>query len=133
MKELLQLIETNKDILTIGSALTIDTIKYQKELSKEKKALIPAELIDFLKKYNGIAYDLGCIYAINSEREILPNIIDRNKNNKSTNLLYIGEDNFDYLAYNQTSNSYQIIDKSDNEVLKEHKDLEEAILYIIKI
>lgn len=133
MKELIKEINSNHHILTIGKAYSFDVISYQKNLTQNNLPKIPLEMIDFLKIFNGIGYDLGTIYGINVEKDILPNILEKNLNKKQKNLLYLGEDNFNYLAYNQKKSIYQIIDKSDYEVLKEYEDITDAIMHIIKI
>lgn len=134
MQDLIKTIEKKEHLLKINKASTFDIISSQKKLVKNNIPKIPKELIEFLKIYNGIGYDDGYIYGIDVDKDILPNIIDKNlKLKNQSEYIIFGENTFDYLVYNEKKSLYQIIDKSDYEVIKEYKELSRAILYIIKI
>ena len=109
-----------------GNALSsLDIIKYQKLATKQLNTVFPPQFVALIKKYDGI--------NINSS-QILP-MKDIIKTNSSYRKPYIilGYDDFDWIAYNKNTKHYQIIDKSDNEVLEETPNLSTALHYILKI
>ena len=110
-------------------------INLQQQLKHQNFAPLPLEFTKFLHIYNGLNYNDGVICGIYEEN----NHQDISSINKSIShplhkdLIFLGYDNFDYLAYNQKHQIYQIIDKSDLEVLEEYSDLSNAIQHILKI
>ena len=51
---------------------------------------------------------------------------------KNGNILILGQDEFDYLTYNAEKKYYQIIDKSDLEVLEDKLSIISGINQILK-
>ena len=107
----------------------------QQFLKQHNYALLPPEFIEFLHHFNGISYNGSTIYGILTSQ----NLQDISKTNTSIihplhkDLVFLGHDDLDYLAYNERHQVYQIIDKADFEVLEEYKDLSSALQHILKI
>ena len=110
-------------------------INLQQQLKHQNFGLLPLEFAKLLYIYNGLSYNDGVICGIFEEN----NFQDISSLNKAIShplhkdLIFLGYDSFDYLAYNQKHQIYQIIDKSDLEVLEEYSDLSNAIQHILKI
>lgn len=107
----------------------------QQHLKQNKMALLPTEFVSFLHLYNGINFNGGVICGIYDYGN-LQDISTLNhfvKHPLHKDLSFLGYDDFDYLAYNQKYNVYQIIDKSDLEVLEEYSDFSSAVQHILKI
>lgn len=129
MQQLQKIIEPN-------SYLTSTDIMTTQQILKQKKyASLPADVTEFLHTYNGISYNGGTVCGI-YPHENYQNLLTLNQNTKHPlhkDLIFIGYDDFDYLAYNQKHHIYQIIDKADLEVLEEYQDFSDALQYILKI
>ncbi len=125
MKAIINKISQNKQ-KSCGKALsTIDIIKYQKLAAKQLHTAIPPQFVELVKKYDGI-------YINNSQILPIKDIFQTNLSYKKPNII-IGYDDFDWITYNTNSKNYQIIDKTDNEVLEETSNLSTALHYILKI
>lgn len=108
----------------------------QKELAQNRNAPLPKGFLEFLHRCNGISYDGAGIFGIAPEGRIFLDIVPANQMSPFSGcpeLVILGCDEFDYLAYNAECRRYQIIDKEDLEVLEEYSDIEPAILHILKI
>ena len=108
----------------------------QKELVQNRNASLPHDFLEFLHRCNGISYDGAAIFGIAPEGRIFLDLVQANKMSPLSGfpeLVILGCDEFDYLAYNAERRQYQIIDKEDSEVLEEYSDIEPAILHILKI
>lgn len=130
------IIDKLQSIINKNSSLTqIDFILTQQILKQHNIAPLPQDFITFLKSYNGFENNGGTICGIYKNK----NIDDISILNTSIlhplhkDLVFLGYDDFDYLAYNQRHQVYQIIDKDDLEVLEEYTDLSLAIQHILKI
>lgn len=136
MKDLRRALEhefSNMHGLVIKPADIADT---QRMLVDNKIIPIPNSFINFLEVYNGINYKGGEIFGIKPPSNLSGDILDINIKQErliKSNYLILGVDDFDYLVYNQKKSLYQIIDKSDLEVLEEYSEVEKAISYILKV
>ena len=112
-----------------------DIIYFQQTLAHNKFAILPADFINFLYKYNTINYNGKIICGILHQ----DNYADILTLNKKVNhplhkdLVFLGYDDLDYFAYNQKHKCYQIIDKLDFEVLEEYPDFSNTLQHILKI
>lgn len=123
-----------EDININSSNTSISVIILQQFLKQQGFAALPADFIEFLHDGNGIIRNGGVICGINTDK----NNCDISNLNKSIlhplhkDMVFLGYDDFDYLAYNQKHKVYQIIDKDDFEVLEEYTDFASAAQYILK-
>jgi len=110
-------------------------INLQQQLAINKKGSLPEDFVKFLYFYNGINYNGGVICGIYNHGNLqdILTINEQIKHPLHKDLSFIGYDDFDYLAYNQKHKVYQIIDKSDLEVLEEYSDFSSAAQHILKI
>lgn len=97
---------------------------------------ISPEYAEFLKNYNGMSYDGGCLYGIGPH--ILKNldileINQRLRRYDCRERIILGHDEFDWLAYHPGRGTYQLLDKEDAALLEEFTSLSQALRYIIKI
>lgn len=136
MKQLLQDIE-NLDYAIIGSPLketTLDDVCNTLVASNHPD--IPDDMIDFLFKFNGISCNDGYIWGIDDAHHGIYDIAAENlisSNPHSEIILLLGENTLTYIAWNQKSKKYVMIDKSTFEELHRFENLAEAISYILKI
>ena len=125
MKAIINKISQNKQ-KSCGNALSsLDIIKYQKMANKQLSTSIPPQFVELIKKYDGININSSCVLP-------MKDIFKTNMTYKKPYII-IGYDDFDWIAYNKSTKNYQIIDKSDNEVLEETPNLSTALHYILKI
>lgn len=114
----------------------IDILQYQRELMQNNLPMLPQSFVDFLHSANGVSYNGAEIWAIFTNQACFKDIKKENlslKFESNKNLLILGINDFDYLAYNQAEKLYQIIDRQDWEVLSQSADLSEMLSYILKI
>ncbi len=125
-----------QNIIKTTSTITSTNIIFMQQFLKQHNyALLPDEFVEFLHYFNGISYNGSVIYGIYTNE----NLQDISNTNTSIihplhkDLVFLGHNDFDYLAYNQKHQIYQIIDKADFEVLEEYQDLSPALQHILKI
>jgi len=120
----------------INSDLTSeDIIHFQQMLAYHKFALLPMDFINFLYKYNGLNHQGNIVCGI-FYQDVYADLLSLNERVKHPlhkDMVFLGYDTFDYLAYNQKYKCYQIIDKTDFEVIEEYQDFASALQYILKI
>ncbi|MDR1694193.1 MAG: hypothetical protein LBR70_03255 [Lactobacillaceae bacterium] len=136
MKRLVHTIEHEFENLHGLYPNSADIADTQRALVENKIATIPNSFIDFLESINGINYKGGEIFGINPPSNLAGDILDINLKQErfiKSKYIILGVDDFDYLVYNQEKSLYQIIDKSDLEVLEEYPEAERAISYILKV
>lgn len=108
----------------------------QKELMQNHNAMLPEDFLEFLHNFNAAAYDGAKIFGIAPDGKIFMDIVLANQMSPlagKQNMVLLGCDELDYLAYNTQTQTYQIIDKEDLEVLEEYSEIEPAIKHILKI
>lgn len=114
----------------------IDILQYQKDLMKSNLPMLPQDFINLLHFANGISYNGAEIWAIFPNGENFKDIKKENLNRKleaDDNLLVLGTNDFDLIAYNKSENIYQIIDRQDNEVLDQSSNLAEMLSWILRL
>lgn len=114
----------------------IDILQYQRDLMQNKLPMLPQSFVNFLHFANGISYNGADVWAIFPKQNYFKDIKKENlslKFERKNELLFLGINDFDYLAYNQAENLYQIIDKDDWEVLSQSSDLSEMLSQILRI
>ena len=95
----------------------------QKILVKMGLNFIPESYIDFLKHYNGIKANGAYLYGATVDNDL--DIVDQNSLlRKPQNVILLGHNDFDFLAYNYLLNCYQIIDRNDLAVLDTYEETE---------
>lgn len=105
-------------------------------LNQGNIAAIPQDYIHFLHFCNGLNYQDTWLCGIFTEHTQVNDICRLNLQTHHPlhqDIIFLGFDEFDLLAYNHKWKCYQIIDKDDFEVLEEYQDLKEALNYILKI
>lgn len=98
--------------------------------------MLPQDFINLLHLANGISYNGADVWAIFPNKDCFKDIKKENlslKFESKQGLLLLGINDFDYLAYNQLNNLYQIIDRQDWEVLSQSSNLSEMLSYLLKI
>ena len=126
----------NQADIDINSPITLtDTLQLQQILHQHHYALLPQEFINFLYLHNGMNNNGNIICGIkyHHQNDDILTINQQIKHPLHKDLIFLGFDEFDYLAYNQKHQIYQIIDKSDFEVIEEYQDFASALQYILKI
>ncbi len=133
------IIQHIKQITVAHLASPVNTQKIilcQKELTQNGNAMLPNAFLDILHSFNAVSYDGARIFGINPESKVFMDIVLANQMSPlagKQNMVLLGCDEFDYLAYNAQTQTYQIIDKEDLEVLEEYSEIEPAIKHILKI
>lgn len=135
MQELIQTLKNLPLMLTSKPATVEQIIHVQQDLKINKIAKIPQDFTELLHQLNTLEYDGTYLLGINPRSYYLDIFAENEMLNlpNKENLLILGYDEFEYLAYNQTTQCYQIIDKDTLEVLQTFSDLVKAIKYLFKI
>lgn len=136
MNRLIHVLENEFSNIHGSSATPLDIAETQRGLVDNKIIPMPNSYVNFLEHINGINYNGGEIFGVKPPRNLAGDVLDINLRQErfpKSNFLVLGVDEFDYLVYNQEQILYQIIDKSDLEVLEEYPDVENAIWHILKI
>ena len=134
-----ELINHIKQITSARLAAPVNTQKIilcQKELTQNGNAMLPDAFLVLLHNFNAVSYDGARIFGITPENKIFMDIVLSNQMSPLSgkqNMVVLGCDEFDYLAYNTETQTYQIIDKEDLEVLEEYSEIEPAVKHILKI
>ena len=105
-------------------------------LSASNRPEIPTDVIEFLHKYNGISCNDGCVWGVDGKKHTLYDILAENlvANNKSPEeILLLGENTMTYIAWNQSTKRYSMLDKSTFLELHNFASYAEAVSYILKI
>ncbi len=135
MKELIEILQNLPLTLTAKPATAEQIIRTQQDLKINKMAAIPQDFAELMHHINTMEYDGSFLFGINPNSYYL-DIFAENANldlpNKE-NLLILGYDEFEYMAYNQKNKCYQTIDKDSMEVLESFPSLIKAIKYLFKI
>lgn len=135
MQELIQNLKNLPLILTSKPASIEQIIRTQQDLKINQMAVMPQDFTTLLHQINTLEYD-GCyLFGINPRSFYLDIFAENEMLNlpNKENLLILGYDEFEYLAYNQKITRYQTIDKDTLEVLQTFTDLTQAIKYLFKI
>ncbi len=113
-----------------------DLIFAQKALTKFGIGAMPADFVKILHHVNSLNLE-GCrLFGVIPEPLNFMDIVNVNVVQKlpdAGDKIILGDNEFDSLVYVHSKQCYQIIDKSDNEVLEEYKSIEPAIYDILKI
>ena len=135
MQELINMISDDNEI---GKNTPVDSGKLLVEkvyLKHKYKIELPEEFIEFLKNFNGLSADDAKILGIHPTSGFYKDIIEFNDTailHDSADKIILGYDDFDYMVYNQSTKTYQMLEKLNNDLTDETPNLEEAIRYIIK-
>ena len=106
----------------------------QKVLCNMGLDLIPKSYSDFLHHYNGMKYNGAYLFGATVEDDM--DIIDKNEQmEKPQDTILLGYNEFDLLCYDYKQKKYQIVDRSDFEVLDIYSDeqMDEALSAILNI
>ncbi len=135
MQKLIKQLKSFPLLMTAKPATLEQIIHTQQDLKINKIANFPKEFSQFLQQINTIEYDGIFIFGINPRSYYL-DIFAQNDMldlpNKSE-IIILGYDEFEYLAYNEKKQLYQIIDKETLDVLQTYTNLSLAIQYLLKI
>ncbi|MBE6448373.1 MAG: hypothetical protein E7018_03635 [Alphaproteobacteria bacterium] len=108
----------------------------QKKLSQQNRPTIPSAYIEILQQFNSLHYDGRCIFGINPTAN---NFLDILSENQLSNIpdphasLILGSNDFEYLQWTPSQNSYQIIDKHDFSVLNTYLKCSDAIFNFLML
>lgn len=118
------------------SLIEKDIISYQKEMITNGYNYLPDIVINFLKKYNGFLLENRCLWGINTNQKYKYDILGENniaENPSPEELTLLGETETTYIAWQKSTNSYSMIDKSDFSVIHQFDNFQNAVRYILKI
>ena len=133
MKQLISKLQA----LAEPSQLSAETLIFaQKALTKFGIAAMPKDFIELLHHINTLSLEGRHLFGVKPEPLYFMDIVNVNVFQKlasAADNIILGDNEFDFLIYNQSRQSYLIVDKSDNKVLEEYSDLPSAIYNILKI
>lgn len=136
MVGLLDVIQKDEDVMC-GSPLDLrKAMIYNHNLKEAGLAEVPEDFIALLRQINGIWSDGATVFAINPESGLYTDIMafnaEANCSDKKV-VLILGEDENDYLIYNDVLKIYQVIDKQDELVWAKYDNWEAALSHLLKI
>ncbi len=134
MKQLLKLIAALPYSLPGKPAPAEDVIAVQQDLKFNGLPALPEDFVRFLHHVNTLNYDGLFIFGINPRSYFLDILSENLRLNlpQKENILILGYDEFEYLAYCAPHACYQIIDKDTLEVVETYADLTAAMKYLLK-
>ncbi len=136
MKNFIAQIAARNDIEKQPALTPSNLINCQKQLQQNNIAPIPQAYLELLHFCNGLYVDGAWLAGIYPDTPQALDIYLLNlqvKHPLSRDIIILGADDFDYLAFNHKWQIYQIIDKDDLEVLEEYQQLEQVLNYFLKI
>lgn len=134
MKEILKIISSLPYSLPGQPAPQQYVIAAQQDLKYNNLPSIPSEFIELLHHVNSLNYDGAFIFGINPENYFL-DILSENlllQFPQKQKILVLGYNEFEYLAYQEAIQQYQIIDKDSLEVVETYPNLTMALKYFLK-
>ena len=129
-------------ISRLGSASTgrglnsEDIILCQRRLLLNQMPSIPADYLTLLHRFNSLCCNGSCLYGISPRREPDLDILYENAlidHPGRTHTLILGQDELEYLAWDDAAGQYQTIDKDSFEVLNTYTACENALLEFLKL
>ena len=136
MQNFIQNIAQRTDLAKIPGITPAELTAYANSLPENNIAPIPPEYQRFLLYCNGLSYQGSYLGGIYPQSDTLTDLLRLNKeihHPLSHNLIILGFNEMDYLAYNHKWQVYQLIDKQDLEVLEEYAEIEPALNHLLKI
>ncbi len=125
------------DYGSTGPNLNINDIyEANKILSSNNRPTLPQDVILFLTTYNGLRTERGIIWGIDTEKHTFYDIIAENllsSNPNPSKTLILGEDDRTYIAYNQTTKRYAIVDNTTYQELFTSQSFANLVRQILKI
>ena len=137
MENLVNFINTLGSTAHTGPKLkSKDIILCQKELCFNGIATIPDEYLKFLHHFNALTYGSAALFGIVPQRDFYLDILRENiliNHPQKATTIILGFDEMSYFGYDSKNSLYQIIDKSDLEVLHTYNNCVDALMYALKI
>ena len=93
----------------------------QKVLHNMGLDFIPQSYVNFLKSYNGLKFDGSYLFGATVDDDL--DIIDKNEEmSKPQQTILLGYNDFDLLCFNYALKQYQIVDRTDFQVLENYTE-----------
>ncbi len=131
MADFLSFLKDYPDAVIIPVAKKECLLACGQELYKNKLPMLPESYIELLKSCNGIICKGGTIFGFHPTKA--DDLVSENLYAPLSGKLCLGRNDFDTLAWNPQNQKYEIIDNSDEEVLREYTSAELAVKHILKI
>lgn len=137
MKELAQMLRNARGFNCGGKADVRDNIDARRYLKEANLALLPDEFFSLVKYVNGVKGDFGELYAIDPSGQ--SGFTDAVRANESLrlpdgeNAAVLGENTFDYLVYDTTTQKYQLRDREDGEIMGDYGELSAAVKGLLRL
>lgn len=116
MQNIIELIQENEEV---EKNIRADMRELLVERTMLKNAGFPIwdeEFDELLKHFNGIYYDGAFVFGIKPESKVYSDVLSENRILCAPeNLLLLGYNEWDYLAFNNERKEYQLLDKDDLE------------------
>lgn len=113
-----------------------DIILCQRRLLLNRLPIIPAAYLPLLHRFNSLCCNGSCLYGISPRREPDLDILYENaliEHPDRTHTLILGQDELEYLAWDDAAGQYQTIDKTSFQVLNTYTTCENALLEFLKL
>lgn len=110
-------------------------IAYQKSLHANGFSAVPTGYAEFLRRFNGMIFRGAYLFGMNPLGDFFLDILKENIlfRLNDPQMLFLGYNEYDMLAYHPQTQCYQIIDKEDQEVLHSYPDAAQAIKHLLKV
>ncbi|MBP3546030.1 MAG: hypothetical protein J6K16_02725 [Alphaproteobacteria bacterium] len=135
MKEIIDLLRNSHKASLGGKADVRHNIDARKYLAEEEMAVFPDEFFTMVKYANGIRGDGINVYGILPDAEntnFKDAVYENERLDRSdiSTISVLGDNEFDYLVYDNLAKEYQMRDKLDDVVTYNFATLEQAIKYM---
>lgn len=122
-----------KDVGHVGKQLTREEIKsYQVKLSKAGVGMIPLDYEQFLMRSNGFYTDSVSLFGICDDNTVEDMLVRNTEKRikKTGDMIFLGYGVTNYLTYNSSENSYNLLDQNTGEVVGKSPFVEPIIKHL---
>lgn len=135
MSALSDFISESQDIFCGEGIENRKALIYKMEMRGRNMAVVSDEWVEFLKDCNGVRSENGRLFGANP---VFPfeDIIKENEimnMDCRSDIIILGYNEFDYLAYHQERKVYQFLDIFDFDVMGEEENWQKAICSLLKL
>lgn len=136
IENLIKAVKNNDDIEK-GTPLSASRIlMYNHDLRDSGFLVLPEDFQEMIKVINGLWHDGAVIYAAEPEDTLFEDVLEMNFDfnlAEKEHLLILGEDENDWLVYNNALEMFQVVDSEDFTVWAEYPDFSSAAARLLKI
>lgn len=129
-----QLRQRGSEVRSGNPVTSADLAKLRRNLLRMNIPDLPKEYIDFIKQFNGASFNQGFVFGLCPCGDFFLDILKENMlwTPRRAEQLLLGYNEFDLLIWDSQSQTYQLVDKADGQVIQIYSDFNLAIADLLK-